>query len=54
MKSRLKLMMGKLHEGTSYALFSKNIRYICKSDGAKLSATGIALQIVKRISTEME
>jgi hypothetical protein len=38
-KSRLKLMMGKVHEDTSYALFPKNIRYIRKSDGAKLSTT---------------
>jgi hypothetical protein len=48
MKSRLKLMMGKAHEDTSYALFPKNIRYVRKSDGAKLSATGIALRIAKR------
>jgi hypothetical protein len=48
MKSCLKLMMGKAHEDTSYALFPKNIRYISKSDGAKLSTTGIALQIAKR------
>jgi hypothetical protein len=48
MKSRLKLMMGKSHEDTSYALFPKNIRYTHKSDGAKLSTTGIALLIVKR------
>jgi hypothetical protein len=48
MKSRLKLVMGKEHEDTSYALFPKNIRYICKSDGAKLSTTGIALRIAKR------
>jgi hypothetical protein len=48
MKSRLKLMMGKAHEDTSFALFPKNIRYIRKSDGAKLSTTGIALRIVKR------
>jgi hypothetical protein len=50
MKSRLKLMMGKAHEDTSYALFPNNIRYICKSDRAKLSKTGIALRIVKRPS----
>jgi hypothetical protein len=48
MKSSLKLMMGKAHEDTSYALFLKNIRYISKSDGAKLSTTGIALRIAKR------
>jgi hypothetical protein len=48
MKSRLKLMMGKAHEDTSYALFPKNIRYIRKSDGAKLSTTGISLRIAKR------
>jgi hypothetical protein len=48
MKSRLKLMMDKAHEDTSYALFPKNIRYIRKSDGAKLSTTGIALRIAKR------
>jgi hypothetical protein len=48
MKSRLKLMMGKAHEDISYALFPKNIRYIRKSDGAKLSTTGIALRIAKR------
>jgi hypothetical protein len=48
MKSRLKLMMGKAHEDTSYALFPKNIRYIRKSDGAMLSTTGIALRIAKR------
>jgi hypothetical protein len=48
MKSRLKLMMGKEHEDTSYALFPKNIRYVRKSDGAKLSTTGIALRISKR------
>jgi hypothetical protein len=48
MKSRLKLMMGKAHEDTSYALFPKNIRYIRKSDGAKLITTGIALRIAKR------
>jgi hypothetical protein len=48
MKSRLKLIMGKPHEDTSYALFPKNIRYIRKSDGAKLSTTGIALRIEKR------
>jgi hypothetical protein len=40
--------MGKAHEDTSYALFPKNIRYIRKSDGAKLSTTGIALRITKR------
>jgi hypothetical protein len=39
MKSRLKLMMGKANEDTSYALFPKNIRYIRKLDGAKLSTT---------------
>jgi hypothetical protein len=39
MKSRLKLMMGKAHEDTSYALFPKNIRYVNKSYGAKLSTT---------------
>jgi hypothetical protein len=48
MKSRLKIMMGKAHEDTSYALFPKNIRYIRKSDGAKLSKTGIALRIAKQ------
>jgi hypothetical protein len=48
MKSRLKPMMGKAHEDTSYALFPKNIRYIRKSDGAKLSTTGMALRIAKR------
>jgi hypothetical protein len=48
MKSCLKLMMGKAHEDTSYALFTKNIRYIPKSDGAKLSTAGIALRIAKR------
>jgi hypothetical protein len=48
MKSRLKLMMGKAHEDTSYALFPKNIRYVCKSDWAKLSTTGTALRIAKR------
>jgi hypothetical protein len=48
MKSRLKLMMDKAHEDTSYALFPKNIRYIRKSDGEKLSTTGIALRIAKR------
>jgi hypothetical protein len=48
MKSSLKLMMGKSHEDTSYAFFPKNIRYICKSDGEKLSTTGIALRIAKR------
>jgi hypothetical protein len=39
MKSRLKLMMGKEHEDTYYALFPKNTRYVPKSDGAKLSTT---------------
>jgi hypothetical protein len=39
MKFRLKILMGKAHEDTSYALFPKNIRYIQKSDGAKLSTT---------------
>jgi hypothetical protein len=39
MKSRLKLMMGKEHEDTGYALFPKNIPYVRKSDGAKLSTT---------------
>jgi hypothetical protein len=48
MKSRLKLMMGKEHEETSYALFPKNIRYVRNFDGAKLSTTGIALRIAKR------
>jgi hypothetical protein len=48
MKSRLKLMMGNAHEYTSYALFPKNIRYIRKSDGAKLSTTCISLRIAKR------
>jgi hypothetical protein len=48
MKSRLKLMMGKSHEDISYASFPKNIRYIRKSDGAKLSTTGIALRFAKR------
>jgi hypothetical protein len=47
MKSGLKLMIGKEHEDTSYALFPKNIRYVRKSNGAKLSTTGIALQIAK-------
>jgi hypothetical protein len=46
MKSRLKLMMGKEHEYIVYAFFPKNIRYVRKSDGAKLSTTGIALRIV--------
>jgi hypothetical protein len=50
MKSCLKLMMGKAHEDTSYALFPNNIRYIRKSDGAKLSTAGMALQIAKRPS----
>jgi hypothetical protein len=48
MKSRLKLMMGKEHEDTVYALFPKNIFYVRKYDGAKLSTTGIALRIAKR------
>jgi hypothetical protein len=48
MKSRLKLMLGKEHDNTSYALFPKNIRYVRKSEGAKLSTTGIALWIAKR------
>jgi hypothetical protein len=48
MKSCLELMMGKAHEDTSYALFPNNIKYIRKSDGAKLSSTGIALRIAKR------
>jgi hypothetical protein len=48
MKYHLKLMMGKAHEDTLYALFPKNIRYIRKYDGAKLSTTGIALRIAKR------
>jgi hypothetical protein len=48
MKYCLKLTDGKAHEDTSYALFTKNIRYIHKSDGAKLSTTGIALRIAKR------
>jgi hypothetical protein len=48
MKSRLKIMMGKAHEDTSYALFPKNIMYVRKSDGAELSTTGIALWIVKQ------
>jgi hypothetical protein len=39
MKSCLKLMMGKEHEDTSYALFPKSIRYVSKYDGAKLSIT---------------
>jgi hypothetical protein len=49
MKSRLKLMMVKEHEDTAYALFPKNIRYVRKSDGAKLSTTGITLRIAKRL-----
>jgi hypothetical protein len=48
MKSCLNLMMGKAHEDTSYSLFPKNIRYVRKSDGAKLSTTGIALRTAKR------
>jgi hypothetical protein len=48
MKSRLKLIMGKAHKDTSYAFPPKNIRYIHKSDGEKLSTTGIALRIKKR------
>jgi hypothetical protein len=47
MKSRLKLMMGKEHEDTSYELFPKKIRYVRKSDGSKLSTTGISLRIAK-------
>jgi hypothetical protein len=39
MKSRLKLMMGKEYEDTSYAFFPSNIRYVRKSGGAKLSTT---------------
>jgi hypothetical protein len=39
MKSCVKLMMGKEHEDTLYALFPKNIRHVHKSDGAKLSTT---------------
>jgi hypothetical protein len=53
MKSRFKLMKGKAHEDTSYALFPKNIRYIRKSDGGKLSTTGIFLQIAKRLSEQL-
>jgi hypothetical protein len=48
MKSRLKIMMGKEHEETSYALFPKNIRYFRKFYGAKFSTTGKALRIAKR------
>jgi hypothetical protein len=48
MKSRLKLMMGKAHDDTSYDLFPKNISYVRKSYGAKLSTTGIALRIANR------
>jgi hypothetical protein len=48
MKYHLKLMMGKAHQDTSYALFPKNIRYIRKSYGEKLSTTGTALRIAKR------
>jgi hypothetical protein len=40
--------MGKEDEDTSHVLFPKNIRYVCKSDGVKLSTTGIALRIAKR------
>jgi hypothetical protein len=47
MKSHLKIIMGKANEDTSYALFPKNTRYICKSDWEKLSTTGIALWIAK-------
>jgi hypothetical protein len=47
-KSRLKMMIGKEHEDISYALFPKNIRYVRKSDGAKLSTAGIALRIAKQ------
>jgi hypothetical protein len=50
MKYHLKLMMGKEHEDIAYDLFPKNIRYVCKSDGAKLRTTGIALRIAKRLS----
>jgi hypothetical protein len=39
MKYRLKLIMGKEYEYSSYALFPKNIRYVSKSYGAKLSTT---------------
>jgi hypothetical protein len=48
MKSCLKLMMGKKHDDTSYVLSPKNIQYVRKSDGSKLSKTGIALRIAKR------
>jgi hypothetical protein len=48
MKSRLKLMMGKAHEDTSYALFPNNIRYIRKSDGAKLSTRAFQSNFLER------
>jgi hypothetical protein len=41
-------MMGKEHEDTSYAFSPKSIRYVCKSDGAKLSTTGKALRIANQ------
>jgi hypothetical protein len=40
-------MMGKEQEDIIYALFPKNIRYVRRSDGAKLSTTGISLHITK-------
>jgi hypothetical protein len=39
MKYCLRLMMGKSHKDTSYALLPKNISYVHKSDGARLSTT---------------
>jgi hypothetical protein len=50
MKYCLKLMMGKEYEETSFELFPKNVRYVHKSDGSKLSTAGIALRIMKRPS----
>jgi hypothetical protein len=50
MTSCLKLIMGKEHDDTAYALFPKNIQYVRTFYGAKLSTTGIDLRIAKRPS----
>jgi hypothetical protein len=40
-------MMGDEFKGVQYALFPKTIKYKWSKDGAKMTANGITLQVIK-------
>jgi hypothetical protein len=47
MKEALRNMMGEEFKGVQYALFPKTSKYKMSTDGAKMTTTGITLQVTK-------